>query len=220
MSAVSNTPSVPYYQDEAVTLYHGDAREILPLLVSQPTHLLLTDPPYNLGIEYGSGTDDSRVDYEQWCREWFAFTRILCERRAVSTGHANVGMWWRIEEPRWTFAWHKPAAMGRCAVGFNNWEPVLYWGPGFSTLSDVFTAPIIPSEAISGHPCPKPLKWATKLVVALSKPGETVLDPFAGSGTTLRAAKDTGRKAIGIEIEKAYCELIVERLAQEVLAVA
>ena len=67
------------------------------------------------------------------------------------------------------------------------------------------------------HPCPKPLPWMLWLVGLVSQEGETVLDPFAGSGTTLRAARDLGRRAIGIEIEERYCEIAVQRLAQGVL---
>ena len=69
-----------------------------------------------------------------------------------------------------------------------------------------------------GHPCSKPMKEWTWLLNKVSLEGETILDPFMGSGTTLRAAKDLGRKAIGIEIEERYCEIAVKRLAQEVMA--
>lgn len=69
----------------------------------------------------------------------------------------------------------------------------------------------------NGHPCPKPLSVALMLVDNVSSPGETIIDPFMGSGTTLRAAKDLGRRAIGIEIEEKYCEIAVNRLAQDVL---
>ncbi len=73
------------------------------------------------------------------------------------------------------------------------------------------------AETELGHPCPKPMPWLTWLVGLTSRPGETVIDPFMGSGTTLRAAKDLGRKAIGIEIEERYCEIAVKRLSQETL---
>jgi len=66
----------------------------------------------------------------------------------------------------------------------------------------------------SGHPCPKPLIWMRWAAALGSRTGETVLDPFMGSGTTLRAAKDLGRKAIGIEIEERYCEIAANRMAQ------
>jgi site-specific DNA-methyltransferase (adenine-specific) len=69
----------------------------------------------------------------------------------------------------------------------------------------------------NGHPCPKPLGLMRWLVARVSKPNETVLDPFMGSGTTLLAAKDMGHRAIGIEIEERYCEIAAKRLSQEVL---
>jgi DNA modification methylase len=68
----------------------------------------------------------------------------------------------------------------------------------------------------NGHPCPKPLSWMRWLVSLGSRVGETVLDPFMGSGTTLVAAKQLYRNAIGIEIEERYCEIAAKRLSQEV----
>ena len=68
-----------------------------------------------------------------------------------------------------------------------------------------------------GHPGPRSLKAARWLLSWWSDEGETILDPFMGSGTTLRAAKDLGRKAIGIEIEERYCELAAKRMAQTVM---
>ena len=73
-----------------------------------------------------------------------------------------------------------------------------------------------PATTGSGHPTPKPLDLITYMTRLSSRKGATILDPFTGSGTTLRAAKDLGRKAIGIELEERYCEIAAKRMAQEV----
>lgn len=205
----------PYYDDGTVTLYHGDCRGILPSLA--PVSTCLTDPPYNLGIDYGTGVDDKRADYTGWCKDWFASCHSLADSVALTPGIANLGVWYEVCPPDWVIAWHKPAAMGRCHVGFNNWEPVLYWG-SHRNVVDVVTAPLIPDSSLDGHPCPKPLRWAASLLGGVLLGDGIVLDPFAGTGTVLRAAKNLGRRAIGIEIEERYCEMIVNRLAQEVLS--
>lgn len=67
------------------------------------------------------------------------------------------------------------------------------------------------------HTTQKPLELMKELVALFTDPGELILDPFMGSGTTLRAAKDCGRKAIGIELEEKYCEVAAKRMRQEVL---
>lgn len=74
---------------------------------------------------------------------------------------------------------------------------------------------ILPSK--DQHPTQKPEGLAKHFIRLHSRPGDTVIDPFMGSGTTLRAAKDMGRKAIGIEIDERWCEMAARRMAQEVL---
>src|SRR5687768_16555877 len=114
----------PYFQDEWVTIYHGDCREILPMLDVTPD-LVLTDPPYNVGLDYCDG--DKRSDYEEWSRGWFG----LCPRPLVFTcGTPNLPMWCQIEPPTWTCAWAKPNVMGAPATiaYLTTWEPVLVYG--------------------------------------------------------------------------------------------
>lgn len=72
-------------------------------------------------------------------------------------------------------------------------------------------------RGLNGHPCPRYLIHMNWLITEFAKPEHVILDPFAGSGTTLRAAKDLGRRAIGIEIEEEYCKIAANRLRQEVL---
>ena len=74
-----------------------------------------------------------------------------------------------------------------------------------------------PKGMNKGHPCEKPLELIS-WCIQQADPVATILDPFAGSGTTGRAAKDLGRKAVLIEREERYCEIAAKRMAQEVLA--
>lgn len=209
----------PYYDDGQVTVYNADCLTVLPHL--NKAAAVLTDPPYNVGLDYGD-IDDQRANYAGWCKRWFAECRRLAPRIALTPGIANVGLWHHLgDDPDWMVAWHKPGTMKRCHVGFNNWEPVLLWGRLPRQTSDVVVASLQPLEpGLDWHPCPKPLKWATGLVAMLSEPGDLIVDPFMGSGTTMRAARDMGRRYIGIEISERFCARAVQRLAQGVLDVA
>jgi DNA modification methylase len=123
-----------------------------------------------------------------------------------------------------TGAWVKPDAMpqmsgDRPAVGF---EPAtichaqgkMRWnGGGRPAVWTHGTCKVNRPD----HPCPKPESLMRELVELFTDPGETILDPFMGSGTTLVAAKRLGRKAIGIELEEKYCAIAAERLRQNAL---
>jgi DNA modification methylase len=201
----------PYYQDDLVTIYHGDCLELLPSVTAD---LTLTDPPYNVGLDYSDG--DRRADYADWTDRWaHAVPRPL----VVTPGHANLGMWLAMEKPRWVCAWVKPNQNSASALnGWNVWEPLLVYGKHHKPVGhDVWTLPIALQDDTGDHPCPKPVTLYRRLVEAFSLPHHTVLDPFMGSGTTLVAAKDLGRRAIGIEIEERYCEIAANRCRQEVL---
>lgn len=193
----------PYYQDDAVTIYHGDCREILPTL--EPVDLVLTDPPYLEG------------DFS-WLLD-FAIRPMV-----VTPGKLRAFDWIAKEIPSWEYAWRGSSrSLGGSACLHIGFEPVLAYGMPHTPLgNDVLDYPVVTYMAHHGgaakdHPWPKPEALFNKLVKHWAREGQIIVDPFCGTGTTLRAAKDLGRKAIGIEIEEKYCEIAAKRMAQEVL---
>lgn len=223
----------PYYQDDAVTLYHADCRAVLPLL--SPADVLVTDPPY--GVEMGKQQREVLpVDrhgfvldpYDVYEDSYEAFQAVVVptirdqvaatKRGAVFSGahlqdlpkaDAIGGIYMR-------------SGAGRHRWGFKTFLPILLYGSA-PQLQNGARPNVLESNhhaEQNGHPCPKPLAWMRWLVDLVSLGGETVIDPFAGSGTTLRAAKDLGRHAIGIELSERYCEIAARLCAQEVLDVA
>lgn len=193
----------------------GDCLAVLPTLAAGSVDAVVTDPPYNVGINYGVLVDDRRNDYASWCLEWFGhLQRMTHGPIAVSVGQANLSQWATIAPPSWWLAWWKPAAMGRCVVGFNNWEPIALYGKTVKQACDVIRATITPDPDLSGHPCPKPLDWAIKQIEMLTNPGDLILDPFCGSGTTGVACVQTGRRFIGIEIDPGHADIARARIAK------
>jgi site-specific DNA-methyltransferase (adenine-specific) len=182
----------PYYADDYVTLYHGDCRELLPTIEADVT---IADPPYNVGLDYSGG--DSRDDYPEWTASWAnAVPRPL----VVTPGHQNLAMWLAMEKPRWTCAWVKPNQNSASALnGWNIWEPVLVYGKHRKPVGqDAWVTPIGLQPDTGDHPCPKPLNFWRALVAAFSLDDDQVLDPFAGSGTTLVAANRLRQEVLGL----------------------
>jgi site-specific DNA-methyltransferase (adenine-specific) len=203
----------PYYQDNTVTIYHGDCREILPDVSADAA---ITDPPYGLDFKYAS-YDDTR---ENWFQLMMAVVPLLrqCAPFVVMPCSRidRLGWWYANHPPTWLIAWYKGSPGHRSFIGFNDWEPHLAWGKPPGQMHDYFQVRCGFEPKGNGHPCPKPIDWALWLIERATKPGGVVVDPFMGSGTTIRAAKDTGRRSIGIEIEERYCEVAAKRMAQEV----
>lgn len=227
----------PYYEEPGITIYHGDCRDILPHL--EPVDLVLTDPPYNLGKRYGEGTNDARdlEDYRNWFREIFGVVYRKIGDGYLYCSHSDRGsylakedlegigfsfvqtlIWWgkngySMQLHRKTWSYRHEAILFMSKGEPRDLEAGI---PGMWYTS-VIEAPRPQSNFKEGrhHPTQKPLKLYKNLIQRT--PGEAVLDPFLGSGTCLIAAKDLGRKAIGIEIEEKYCEIAVQRLKQEVL---
>jgi len=207
----------PYYQDEYVTLYHGDCREVVPALGT--FDLLLTDPPYGIGFKgkktrytkpkggYLSGDSDIGPGVVRECLK-------VCDRGIVFSG---VRLLHDYPKPQDIGCVYCPVGAGRGKWGFACFNPILYYGkrPGSPVSPASFSSCAI-AEA-NGHPCPKPIKWMTWCVEIGSRVGDTILDPFAGSGTTGVAAKLLNRKCTLIEMEEQYCEIAARRLSQGVL---
>jgi len=210
----------PYYEDDAVTLYHGDCREIDAWLTAD---VLVTDPPY--GIRYQSG------------RPRVTLAASIVGDGDTSLRDAALDSWgprpallfgtWRIPRPvvtRALLVWDTKGALGMGDLTIP-WKPshqeIYVLGTGFTGRrdSDVIVCPPMRSTtyATNGrdHPHQKPVPLLAALLIKC--PPGVVADPFAGSGSTLVAAKALGRKAIGVEIEERYCEIAAKRLAQDVL---
>jgi len=200
----------PYYQDSAVTIYNGDCREIVPTLGR--FDLLLTDPPY--GIERFNRPDGGN------------------SQRIRSFGHSDTP--WNNEPPgRDVLEMLMNCCRLHVIFGMNNLplpttEHFIVWDkgqamPSFAECELAWSSLSTPAKIarfrfVNGkqHPAEKPLPLMT-WCIGLAGDVQTILDPFAGSGTTGRAAKDLGRKAVLIEREERYCEIAARRMAQEVL---
>lgn len=211
-------PLRPYYQDSHCTLYHGDCRDILASGELPKVNLVLTDPPYGVGIQYAS-FDDTKLSLRQLIGESIELIRRAADVVLLTPGNQNL---WMYPEPDHVLAWMCPAGSGTGKWGFTCWHGVLAYGKdpylamGLGSRPDAWMHQETSEK--NGHPCPKPIAaWKKLLVRGSVNEGDTVLDPFCGSGTTLLAAKETNRRAIGIEIEEKYCEITAKRLAQGVL---
>lgn len=206
----------PYYQDESCTIYHGDCRELLPLI--QPVDLVLTDPPYGLGDLWQGGGGSLRSSWKfhpSEAQSWDSSTVEGVEELPAHGKHAIIwgGNYYALPPSRCWFLWDKKQndqwTTAQAEMAWTNVDrPVRMFRMAQCEMA---------TKDNKQHPTQKPIdliRWCITMV-----PGEpqTILDPFMGSGTTLRAAKDLGRKAIGIEIEERYAEIAAKRLQQETL---
>ena len=214
----------PYFENEFVTLYHGDCLEITEWLSAD---VPVTDPPYGIDIEqrfgswYGSGERQRQKSVIANDKTTNARDKALAvwgERPAVVFGS------WKMPRPLATqhrLIWHKQGqAPGPTNAPFMTQDEEIYiLGKGFVSTSPPMRSVIVTTENRStevsriGHPTPKPIGLMETLIMRC--PDGVIADPFAGSGATLLAARNLGRKVIGVELEEKYCELIANRLSQE-----
>jgi len=206
----------PYYEHAGITIFHGDCREILPGLPK--CDAVITDPPYGIdfdtdysrfsGIDVTPGNtyEPVRGDSEPFDPSpWMQFRCVVLWGANCYSSRLPMGTW---------LVWDKRFKNGKAFLA----DAEAAWMKGgygiylYAVTSQGFLRP----EPVS-HPTQKPvavMEWC----ISKAKPEGIILDPFMGSGTTLVAAKNLGRKAIGIEIEERYCEIAAKRLSQEVFS--
>lgn len=217
----------PYFERDGVTIYCGDAREILPS-ITLDRGVLLTDPVY--GIDGGRGGDArafKKGRYAASFEDTEEYVRTVCVpivdaliqrtiRGAVTPGTrclsfyprpADIGCFWT------------PAAATHGPWGMVTFNPILFYGKDYRAGKGAWPTGRQVTEAAvrNGHPCPKPERAWRWLAAKVAEPGDVLIDPFLGSGTTTRVALDLGLQAIGIEIEERYAEIAARRLDQLVL---
>jgi DNA modification methylase len=210
----------PYYEHAGITIYHGDCREIAPALAF--TGLVLTDPPY--GIAHGTDYAKRGRSKLARCRDYvpvydddkpfdagwllnIGTARIIWGGNYFSNSLPPVNGWlvWDKERPDDLDQATCELAWTDCVRGVRRFRHL--WHGMMRASNDALVHPTQKPEALMRW-CLS-LRWTTQY--------QDVLDPYMGSASTLRAAKDLGRRAIGIEIEERYCEIAAKRLSQEVL---
>jgi site-specific DNA-methyltransferase (adenine-specific) len=236
----------PYYEHAGITIYHGDAVEFSDSIAFDGNAIVFTDPPYSSGARRDAEkqvrgsmlreTDDedwfSHDAMTAWGFSWFIRSVFVRLRQSLPQGsHVYSCIDWRQTPVLYgmleacgfrvnhCLVWDK-GHFGMGSYWRNQHENVVFASNGKPSdmlnrgMGSVIRCPGVPhTERI--HPTEKPVRLVQSVLAAA--PGDLVLDPFAGSGTTLVAAKNLGRRAIGIEIEERYCEIAARRLSQEVL---
>jgi len=199
----------PYYHDEHGVIYCCDCLTVLSRTPEKTFNHIITDPPY------GIGKDDWDKEYPS------GIFRILY--RTAKTVSIMPGQWALqacIDEMGATYkgmiAAFNKNGMTFSPLGFGNWIPVLIAGDKPRQGQDAFTFVI--KEHKVPHASPKPIEFMLKLVSRLTDKDDLICDPYLGSGSTLVAAKQLGRRYVGIEIVEDYCKIAVDRLAQRELA--
>jgi len=212
----------PYYRDETITIYHGDCAEILPTL--PVADLLLTDPPYGIGENneknLSRGNKAKPKDYGKfdWDKEAVSddlIKLVLGSARRLIVWGGNYYSHLLNPSACW-LVWDKLNGTNDFADAELAWTNL---PQAVRLKKHLWNGMLRKGQEERFHPTQKPLSVMHWCIMQADKHGENnlIIDPFMGSGTTLRAAKDLKRKAIGIDKEERYCDITVKRLRQEVL---
>lgn len=236
----------------------GDCCDVIRgMQLAECFHLVVADPPYNIGIDYGSGAKaDRRDDYIDWCREWIGLAAnalrptgsmwIICGQeygahidiamqdagltmRSRITWHESFGVqcqnkfartsrpiFYAVKDPK-RFTFNRGAVVVPSArqTKYNDRRAA----PGGKVMGDVWSINRVCGtfrERVKGVPTQLPEELVRRIIGVSSNPGDDILDPFAGSGTTIAAAVAMGRRGVGIELNPEYAEIAKRRIAKGV----
>jgi site-specific DNA-methyltransferase (adenine-specific) len=227
----------PYYSDESTCIILGDCRDVLPTL--GPVDLVLTSPPWNCRLRYAEYTDDMPdAEFRQLNADWLRLTfELATEGTRLYAVVSDQMLWWLrplAEHAGWRWgqlmAWCKPNFAGKAGRISGDWNNMTEWmmlfrkgkkTPMQNGTGSTHNYMVIPSPQRSWNEDRRKhvAQWPVRLPLRLLSrtPGEVVLDPFCGSGSALVAAKQLGRRAIGIDVDESACEIAAQRMAQAVL---
>jgi DNA modification methylase len=237
----------PYYSHAGIEIYHGDCLAVLGEIALEPAlSAVVMDPPYASGArtEAAKSSSGSMIRGQRWAAKpiendqmttagfvWLMREVLMACRDSLVDGGSVLSF---IDWRQW------PHLLGACESVNLRVQGMIIWdkdtfglGNGFRVQHELImhaakgvprvlnhgTANVLrcSRESNIDHPSPKPTPLVKQIVQVVSDKNDLILDPFLGSGTTLVAAKELGRRAIGIEIEERYCEIAAKRLSQEIL---
>jgi DNA modification methylase len=206
-------------------VFCGDSLVEMKSFEDKEFDLCLTDPPYNaknIGPHqrvYSQGimqlTDEQ---YKKFCRDWFKEAERISRSLIFTPGISNTH---NYPQPFWQICWYKPAAVSFNRMGgFNAWEPIFCYGEVTKAKigQDFIKVNVLNfSKGLrENHPCPKPpLLWRW-LIEHFSKIGDSIIDPFLGSGTTAKCCAELNRECVGIDINEDYIEKICKPRMKEI----
>ena len=235
-----------YYQDESVTLHHGDCIEVMAAMPDASVSTILTDPPYSSGGRRENSRSlcksmNRSMEDDEWSRgdamstNGFTYLLRMCgiQWRRILTpgGHVLSFIDWRMagilaaaletadlrQHP--ILVWDKQR-LGMGAVFRNQHEFIVHMSSGNPLAPQRRDVPNVlrfPSVRDGDHPTEKPGPLLETLLSVVTPPCGVVLDPFAGSGSALYAARALGHKAVGVEADERYCEVMAKRLSADIL---
>ena len=227
----------PYYESELVTLYHADSFEVMETMEEESIDCVITDPPFTERTHRKHTKKVAGGKFSHGVKEFDSFTEKALYLSFSEMARLSKG--WVISSLDYNHAFKfedlPPENLRQMRIGVwvkknatpqisgdrpaQGWEAISYlhrkdkkaiWNGGGHHGNYVTNIP-----TATGHPTPKSLTMLSSFVERFTNLGDTILDPFAGGGTTLVAARNLGRKVIGVELDEKYCELIANRLSQE-----